>query len=140
MKYNPDDFSRMIRDSGMTKFEIAKQVGISRSTLDSWLKPENQHLLTIDRILRVAKATRQKPANYFADIEHEARMMVQEPEGKYDMQKQTKRVSEYFEDIILKLDGYRDQYIKSLQHNIQLQDQVIIMLREKLQAAGGDSE
>lgn len=127
----------MIRESGMSKLDIARKARISRSTLDSWLKPENERLLTIDRITRISRATRQNPVKYLPELENEGLYLMQEPKGEYEAKKTTRLVSEYFEDIILKLDKYRDEYIRSLQHNVQLQDEVIVMLKEKLHSAGG---
>jgi hypothetical protein len=71
MNYESETLKKMIDDAGAKKTAICKKLNISRSTLDSWLKPGNDHLLNMHKVLQVAKAVNVDPLRYFSGMKAE---------------------------------------------------------------------
>jgi carboxypeptidase C (cathepsin A) len=71
MKFSSGRLATMIQESGAKKIQICKKLEISRSTLDHWLKPGNDHLLDLSKVMKVAEVVRADPGAYFPGIELE---------------------------------------------------------------------
>jgi transcriptional regulator with XRE-family HTH domain len=131
MAYDFKQFSKMISDSGLKIKDIQKKTGISKQAFYELRQPENAHRITTDKVMKVAKVIGVNPIKYFPEMEDDVVTMLEEPMEVYQASKTNKKVQEYFEDIMLELVRYRDEYVKSLQYNISLQEKMISMLSEK---------
>lgn len=134
MNYDPKKLDKMIRDSGVKISEIVERTGMSRQTLHDLRQPEHAQRLTLDKVLKIAHATKMKASDYFQLPTGDAQKIVgyiEEPVVAYGKDALAS-IQGLFENIVLSLDKYRDEYIQSLKYNISLQERVIAMQEEKL--------
>lgn len=137
MYYDPTKINQMIQDSGMKIEDIIARTGLSRQTFYDLRKPENAHRLTLDKILKLATAMKLNALDYFKLPEQELYSMksqlmaVEEEQGTYGVAEMSK-VRQLIEDVLLRVDKFRDDYIQSLKYNISIQEEMIEMQREKI--------
>jgi DNA-binding Xre family transcriptional regulator len=125
MYYDPKQFDKMMRDSGLKMKDIADKSGISRQTLYDLTKESNIQRLTLQKILAVADAIKMSPADYF-DIPSEQLQWNSSGEAG-----SLGEIKTMIRDVQDKVNSCRDDYIQSLQNNIKLQDEVIKLLRQQ---------
>ncbi|MHB1278786.1 MAG: hypothetical protein ACYC1Q_10340 [Bacteroidia bacterium] len=88
---------KRIKESGMTKTEVAKRVGRSRNQLNNWLEEDQ---LGFEKIVKIGYAIRYDFSNDFPEVEaFKSMAILEEPAGEYNRLNECLSQVEYWKTI-----------------------------------------
>lgn len=131
MYLKPEALDEMIKDSGVKTPTIEERTGLSRTTIFR-IKAPGKPYPTVDQVIQIAKAINMNPVKYFPELEKTALNILEEPPAEYQKKQTEMKLVEYFEDILLKIDGFQSEYVRNLQHTILLQQEINDGLKKQL--------
>jgi hypothetical protein len=129
--FSTEAFNRMIDESDLKLKSIYERAGMSKQLFHDIRKPLHRSRLTRERILSIAKVLGSNVGDYFPELENDVVQIMGEPVENLHAYKVMGEVKEYLEDLTIETKKFRDDYISALLDNKRLQDEMIVMLKEK---------